>query len=76
MKEILLSMCCSNLCCAASGSPYILCVCLYVVFLFCVRAIYVYPRSADLYISHCLLVSFAGVHFNMNCMNVHVLKTL
>ena len=27
--------------------------------------------------AHCLLVSrFAGVHFNMNCMNVHVLKTL
>ena len=24
---IYLSMCCSNLCCAASGSPYILCVC-------------------------------------------------
>ena len=44
--------------------------------------------QADLYIiiilfyfyffnAHCLLVSrFAGVHFNMNCMNVHVLKTL
>ena len=27
--------------------------------------------------AHYLLVSrFAGVHFNMNCMNVHVLKTL
>ena len=44
--------------------------------------------QADLYIiiilfyfyffnAHCLLVSrFAGVHFNMNCMNVRVLKTL
>ena len=43
--------------------------------------------QADLYIiifilfyffnAHYLLVSrFAGVHFNMNCMNVHVLKTL
>ena len=27
--------------------------------------------------AHYLLVSrFAGVHFNMNCMNVHVLNTL
>ena len=39
--------------------------------------------QADLYFififlnAHYLLVSrFAGVHFNMNCMNVHVLKTL
>ena len=43
--------------------------------------------QADLYIiifyfilffnAHYLLVSrFTGVHFNMNCMNVHVLNTL
>ena len=53
--------------------------------------VYIYMFTldqADLYIiiiiiffiffnAHCLLVSrFAGVHFNMNCMNVHVLKTL
>ncbi len=62
----------------------------HVLSLMCVHAcIYVYPRSSwfifyfILFIyflffnAHYLLVSrFAGVHFNMNCMNVHVLNTL
>ena len=54
----------------------------HVLNIMCVRAcIYVYPRSS-LYIyikfnAHYLLVSrFTDVHFNMNCMNVHVLNTL
>ena len=50
----------------------------------CTRVYMFTLDQADLYIiilyffnAHYLLVSrFAGVHFNMNCMNVHVLKTL
>ena len=56
----------------------------HVLNLMCVRAcIYVYPRSSKflygyIYLNvHYLLVSrFTGVHFNMNCMNVHVLNIL
>ena len=58
----------------------------HVLNLMCVRAcIYMFtPDQANFYMyiffifyAHYLLVSrFTGVHFNMNCMNVHVLKTL
>ena len=57
----------------------------HVLNLMCVHAcIYIYMFTldqADIYIykinAHYLLVSrFTGVHFNMNCMNVHVLNTL
>ena len=55
----------------------------HVLNLMCVRACIIYmftPDQANLYIyinAHYLLVSrFTGVHFNMNCMNVHVLNTL
>ena len=60
----------------------------HVLNLMCVRAcIYVYPRSSCffflfffsffLFNAHYLFVSrFPGVHFNVNCMNVHVLDTL
>ena len=51
----------------------------------CVRVYMFTPDQANLYIfiiiilfnAHYLFVSqFTGVHFNMNCMNVHVLNTL
>ena len=58
----------------------------HVLNLMCVRAyIYVYPQIKLIYIlfylkkinAHYLLVSrFTDVHFNMNCMNVHVLNIL
>ena len=60
---------------------------MFLVLCACTRVYMFTLDQADLYIikiffffffnAHCLLVSrFAGVHFNMNCMNVHVLKTL
>ena len=47
----------------------------------CMRVYMFTIDQADLYIiffnAHYLLVSrFTGVHFNGNCMNVHVLNTL
>ena len=52
----------------------------------CARVYMFTPDQANLYIyiiiiilfnAHYLFVSrFTGVHFNMNCMNVHVLNTL
>ena len=53
----------------------------HVLNLMCVHAcIYVYPRSSFFFFffnAHYLLVSrFTGVHFNMNCMTVHILNTL
>ena len=48
----------------------------------CVRVYMFTPDQANLYFilffnANYLLVSrFTGVHFNMNCMNVHVLNTL
>ena len=58
---------------------------MFLVLCACTRVYMFTLDQADLYFfffffffnAHCLLVSrFAGVHFNMNCMNVHVLKTL
>ena len=55
---------------------------MFLVLCACTRVYMFTLDQADLYIyfffnAHYLLVSrFAGVHFNMNCMNVHVLKTL
>ena len=60
----------------------------HVLNLMCVRTcIYVYPQIKLIYKikiknlfflnAHYLFVSrFTGVHFNMNCMNVHVFNTL
>ena len=58
---------------------------MFLVLCACTRVYMFTLDQADFYIyiyyyffnAHYLLVSrFAGVHFNMNCMNVHVLKTL
>ena len=56
---------------------------MFLVLCACMRVYMFTLDQADLYIyifffnAHYLLVSrFAGVHFNMNCMNVHVLNTL
>ena len=54
---------------------------MFLVLCACTRVYMFTLDQADVYIfffnAHYLLVSrFAGVHFNMNCMNVHVLKTL
>ena len=55
---------------------------MFLVLCACTRVYMFTLDQADLYIiiffnAHYLLVSrFAGVHFNMNCMNVHVLNTL
>ena len=86
-------MCCSKLCCAASGSPYILCVSVlyvHVVFddkhvlnLMCVRVCVFTRDLANFYMyififnaQYRLVSRFTGVHFNMVCMNVHVLNIL
>ena len=60
---------------------------MFLVLCACTRVYMFTLDQADLYFififyfyffnAHYLLVSrFAGVHFNMNCMNVHVLNTL
>ena len=55
---------------------------MFLVLCACTRVYMFTLDQADIYIyiflnARYLLVSrFAGVHFNMNCMNVHVLNTL
>ena len=81
-------MCCSNLCCAAQAA-HTFCasvLCVHVVYYDKhVLSIYMFTpdKLINIYIyyyyfnAHYLLVSrFTDVHFNMNCMNVHVLNIL